>query len=86
MARTVKRKPASLAEVTLTDELRYGVQGNYNGKKGPITLSDSSNGQVSRSLPGLSYLFTGSTDISAVLNALEAVTKVRVIAKTRDSQ
>jgi general secretion pathway protein D len=74
---------ASLAEVTLTDQLRYGVQWNYNGKKGPITLSDSPNGQVSRSFPGLSYLFTGSTDISAVLNALEAVTKVRVISSPK---
>jgi len=74
---------ASLAEVTLTDELRYGVQWNYNGKKGPVTLSDSASGQVSRSFPGLSYLFTGSTDISAVLNALESVTTVRVISSPK---
>jgi len=74
---------ASLAEVTLTDELRYGVQWNYNGKKGPVTLSDSASGQVSRNFPGLSYLFTGSTDISAVLNALEAVTTVRVISSPK---
>ncbi len=74
---------ASLAEVTLTDQLRYGVEWNYNGNKGPITLSDSSNGQVSRKFPGLSYLFTGSTDISAVLNALESVTTVRVISSPK---
>jgi general secretion pathway protein D len=74
---------ASLAEVTLTDELRYGVQWNYNGKKGPITLSDSASGQIAQSFPGLSYLFTGSTSISAVLNALESVTKVRVISSPK---
>jgi general secretion pathway protein D len=74
---------ASLAEVTLTDELRYGVQWNYNGKKGPVTLSDSANGKISQKFPGLSYLFTGSTDISAVLNALESVTKVRVISSPK---
>jgi general secretion pathway protein D len=74
---------ASLAEVTLTDELRYGVQWAYNGKKGPITLSDSSSGKVAQSFPGLSFLFTGSTDISAVLNALESVTKVRVISSPK---
>jgi general secretion pathway protein D len=74
---------ASLAEVTLTDELRYGVQWTYNGKKGPITLSDSSSGKVAQSFPGLSFLFTGSTDISAVLNALESVTKVRVISSPK---
>ena len=74
---------ASLAEVTLTDQLKYGVQWNYNGKKGPVTLSDAATGAVSRSFPGLSYLFTGSTDISAVLNALEAITTVRVISSPK---
>jgi general secretion pathway protein D len=74
---------ASLAEVTLNDELRYGVQWNYNGKKGPITLSDSATGAISQSFPGLSYLFTGSTNISAVLNALETVTTVRVISSPK---
>ena len=72
---------ASLAEVTLTDDLRYGIQWNYNGKKGPITLSDT--GKIAQSFPGLSFLFTGSTDISAVLNALESVTKVRVISSPK---
>jgi len=74
---------ASLAEVTLTDELRYGVQWNYNGKKGPVTLSDAASGKISQQFPGLSFLFTGSTDISAVLNALESVTKVRVISSPK---
>lgn len=74
---------ASLAEVTLNDELRYGIQWNYNGKKGPITLSDSATGAISQSFPGLSYLFTGSTNISAVLNALETVTTVRVISSPK---
>lgn len=74
---------ASLAEVTLTDDLRYGVQWSYNGKKGQVTLSDASNGETSSKFPGLSYLFTGSTDISAVLNALESVTTVRVISSPK---
>jgi general secretion pathway protein D len=74
---------ASLAEVTLNDQLRYGIQWNYNGKKGPITLSDAANGAVSQSFPGLSYLFTGSTNIRAVLNALETVTTVRVISSPK---
>jgi general secretion pathway protein D len=74
---------ASLAEVTLTDELRYGVQWSYNGKNGPVTLSDIASGRIAQSFPGLSFLFTGSTDISAVLNALESVTKVRVISSPK---
>jgi general secretion pathway protein D len=74
---------ASLAEVTLTDEMRYGVQWSYSGKHGPVTLSDSASGAIEQSFPGLSFLFTGSTSISAVLNALEAVTKVRVISSPK---
>jgi general secretion pathway protein D len=72
---------ASLAEVTLTDELRYGVQWSYSGKNGPVTLSDA--GKITQSFPGLSFLYTGSTSISAVLNALESVTKVRVISSPK---
>jgi general secretion pathway protein D len=74
---------ASLAEVTLNDELRYGIQWNYNGKNGPLTLSSAASGAVSQSFPGLSYLFTGSTDIRAVLNALQTITTVRVISSPK---
>jgi general secretion pathway protein D len=71
---------ASLAEVTLTDDLRYGLQWAYQGGDGPATLSESSTGSVSQAFPGFSYLFTGRTDIRAVLNAIESLTKVRVIS------
>jgi general secretion pathway protein D len=74
---------ASLAEVTLNDELKYGINWNYNGKNGPLTLSNAATGAVSSSFPGLSYLFTGSTDIRAVLNALETITTVRVISSPK---
>jgi len=74
---------ASLAEVTLNDELKYGVQWNWNGKNGPLTLSNSSSGQITQSFPGLSYLYTGSTSISAVLNALETYTNVKVISSPK---
>jgi general secretion pathway protein D len=74
---------ASLAEVALTDELRYGVQWSYSTHDGPIVLSRASTGQVSTTFPGFSYLFTGSTDIRAALNALESITKVRVLSSPK---
>lgn len=74
---------ASLAEVTLTDELRYGVQWTYLGGDGPITLSESPSGGISPQFPGFSYLFTGRTDIRAVLNALESITDVDVISSPK---
>ena len=74
---------ASLAEVTLTDEIKYGVQWSYNGKHGPITLSDATSAATAQSSAGLSFLFTGSTSISAVLSALESITSVRVISSPK---
>jgi general secretion pathway protein D len=74
---------ASLAEVTLTDELRYGVQWSYQTGEGPVVLSGSGSGGVSQQFPGFSYLFNSRTDIRAALNALESVTKVRVISSPK---
>jgi general secretion pathway protein D len=74
---------ASLAEVTLTDEMRYGVQWSYLGGDGPITLSESGNGGISQRFPGFSYLFTGREDIRAVLNAIESITNVNVISSPK---
>jgi general secretion pathway protein D len=74
---------ASLAEVTLTDDMRYGLQWSYLGGDGPATLSESSGGSVSQSFPGFSYLFNGRTDIRAVLNAIESLTNVRVISNPK---
>ncbi len=69
--------------MTLTDELRFGIQWSYFGGDGPLTLSESANGGVAPQFPGFSYLFTGRTDIRAVLNALESITDVDVISSPK---
>lgn len=74
---------ASLAEVSLTDDLRYGLQWAFQGGDGPLVLSEASNGAVAPKFPGFSYLFTGRTDIRAVLNALETVTNVNVLSSPK---
>jgi general secretion pathway protein D len=74
---------ASLAEVTLTDELRYGVQWFFESSDGQTTLSESTNGGISSAFPGFSYLYTGSSDVRAVLNALESMTDVKVISSPK---
>ena len=74
---------ASLAEVSLTDDLRYGVQWAFQGGDGPVVLSEASNGSVNQRFPGFSYLFTGRTDIRAVLSALETVTNVNVLSSPK---
>lgn len=74
---------ASLAEVTLTDDMRYGVQWSYLSDRGPIVLSEASNGSISPQFPGFSFLYTGRQDIRAVLNAIETITKVNVISSPK---
>lgn len=74
---------ASLAEVSLTDDLRYGLQWSFQGGDGPVVLSEASNGGSSQRFPGFSYLFTGRSDIRAVLNAIETVTDVNVISSPK---
>jgi general secretion pathway protein D len=71
---------ASIAEVTLTNNLKYGLQWSYASKQGPITFSESPSGAISRQFPGFSFLYTGSASIQAVLNSIETLTEVRVIS------
>jgi len=74
---------ASLAEVSLTDDMRYGLQWAFQGGDGPLVLSEAANGAIAPKFPGFSYLFTGRTDIRAVLNALESVTNVNVLSSPK---
>jgi general secretion pathway protein D len=74
---------ASLAEVTLTDDLRYGLQWSYDAGDGRLTLSESGSGAISPSIPGYSYVITGRPDLRAVLNAIESLTQVRVISNPK---
>lgn len=76
----------SIWEVTLKDELNYGVEWFFNskggvdglGNKGGL-LSMNDAGTVSRSVPGFSYLFSGS-DWRAVINALSTRSKVKSLS------
>jgi len=70
---------AAIAEVTLTDNLQFGIQYFYQpGSQHQLTLSSTSSGTVASSFPGFSYMFTRGTDISVVLNTLADLTRVEV--------
>lgn len=73
---------ATLAEVTLNDALKFGIQWESLDNGNIATLSQSSNGAVSRSFPGFSYLHT-SNNFIATLNALDSITDVQVISSPR---
>jgi len=72
---------ATIAEVELNDALRYGVQYFFDTGNTEITLTDLASGAVSPVFPGFSVLgFTNNQNIRAVLNALDAVTNVKIIS------
>jgi general secretion pathway protein D len=74
---------ATLAEVTLTDQLRFGVQWSYLTKQGPVGFSEASTGGIAQQFPGLSFLYTGNSSISAVLSSLETFTRVKVLSSPK---
>ena len=76
----------SIWEVTLQNELNYGVEWFFNSgggvegladKGGLLSMNDA--GGVGRSVPGFSYLFSGS-DWRAVINALSTRSKVKSLS------
>lgn len=71
---------AVVAEVTLTSDLRYGLQWLFRSGNVGATLSEMQAGVVSPRFPGFSASYLAGTDIRVVLNALESVTAVDVIS------
>ncbi len=70
---------ATIAEVSLTDDLRFGVRWFFEEKSSSWTFSDALSGAVASTFPGFSYLLAG-TDVRVVVNAIASVTDVEVIS------
>lgn len=70
---------ATILEVSLDDELKYGVEWFFKGGDNSFSLSSLATGAVASAFPGFSYaLKTG--DVRFIVNALEQVTNVRVVS------
>jgi general secretion pathway protein D len=70
---------AVIAEVSLDDELKFGVRWKFGEDNNHGTFSDLLSGAVASSFPGFSY-FLKANDIGFTLNALASVTDVRVLS------
>jgi general secretion pathway protein D len=71
---------ATIAEVVLNDQLKYGVQWFLNTRDGgTVAFSSGSDTTAPSAFPGFSYRFVG-TNVRAVLNALSQVTDVTVVS------
>lgn len=73
---------ATIAEVTLNDRLRYGVQWFFDD--GDLTggFGSGANDDAASSFPGFSLRYM-NMDVRAVLNALSAVTDVQLLSTPR---
>lgn len=79
---------ATIAEVTLTNELRYGVQFflksndlGLGGNRGSMGLfKEAGKAALSRTLPGFNLLLGPETEPRVVIDALRGVTEVKVLS------
>ena len=76
----------TIAEVALNNDLQYGVQAYFSHHGAALGISNSGTGagsngmSVSASFPGLNVLFGGLNNPQVVLNALSAVTSVKIVS------
>jgi len=70
---------ATIAEITLNDQLRFGLRWFFEKKASQFSLTDDVLGAVAPSFPGFSY-FLNMPNIQVALNALADVTDVNVVS------
>jgi general secretion pathway protein D len=81
---------ATVAEVTLTKELSYGVQYYFNGKQGSIGLTNAVTAAAGTSaagatllqqtFPGFNAVLGSTSSPKVILNALNSITDVKVLS------
>ena len=71
---------ATIAEVTLNDTLRYGVQVFLKGKKFSGGQVNAESIPLAPTYPGLNFIVGSFTDPRVVLDALASVTEVKVVS------
>ncbi|MFL5258598.1 MAG: type II secretion system secretin GspD [Hyphomicrobiales bacterium] len=70
---------AVIAEVSLDDDLKFGVRWAFGGDNDSGTFSDANDGAVTSVFPGFSY-FLKADGIKIALNAISSVTDVKVLS------
>ena len=70
---------ATIAEVTLKDELKFGLRWFFENGNSSFTFTDAASGAISSVFPGFSYFFSTS-NVQVALNAISSVTDVNVVS------
>ncbi|MBV8978367.1 MAG: type II secretion system secretin GspD [Alphaproteobacteria bacterium] len=71
---------AAITEVSLTKDLQFGVQWLINSGVGSVGFSEGTTSTPTQVFPGFSWLVTSGNEITATLNALQAITTIKVIS------
>ncbi|MBX2854256.1 MAG: type II secretion system secretin GspD [Rhodobacteraceae bacterium] len=69
----------NIVEVTLKDELQYGLQWFFQSGNSSFSLSNLTSGAVTAAFPGFNYVFQTS-DVRLALSALTDITDVRMVS------
>lgn len=70
---------ATIAEVTLNNDLQFGLQWFFNNDRATTTLSTAASGAVAATFPGASTVLNWG-DPRVVLSALREITNVNVVS------
>lgn len=70
---------ATIAEVTLRDQLRYGIQWFFDTGNTDLVLSGREDGSVDPFFPGFSGILS-SSDVDVVIDALDSVTDINIVS------
>jgi general secretion pathway protein D len=79
---------AAIVEVTLTDQMQYGVQWSFGtphtagalSQSAGTTLATGVASALTPNFPGFNLLYTNGSSIQASLSALETLTKIKVVS------
>jgi general secretion pathway protein D len=70
---------ATIAEVTLNDDLKFGMRWFFEKGASELRLTDSVIGAIAPVFPGFSY-FVNTPNVKVVLNALSGITHVNLVS------
>ena len=70
---------ATIAEVTLNDQLKFGLRWFFRNEGSRFTLTDNEAGVVASAFPGFSY-FLNISNVKVALDALSGITDVNIVS------
>ena len=70
---------ATIAEVTLNDDLKFGVRWYFQNRRSSFAFTDAVNGAITSVFPGFSYALRAA-NVQVTLDALNEITNVNVVS------